>query len=321
MDKENILKIIDNFKNKRIGVIGDLMLDQFIWGDVERISPEAPVPVVFVEKESFVPGGAGNTANNIASLGGEAFIVGLVGKDMAGKKLEQKLQKKGINTQGLVKNDRFATIQKMRVIARGQHVVRIDKENHDNLNDEEKSRVLDFISSCIGNWDSLVISDYAKGFITEDLAKEIIKLAKKYNKFIIADAKPKHAFYFRDVSLTTPNLQEAKEITGRGNIEEIGKEIQEKLNCNVLITQGAEGMTLFSGEKIKHFPVKAKEVFDISGAGDTVVAAFSLAQAVGADLETAAIIANQAAGIAVGKLGTATVSWEELKEELADGYE
>ena len=316
MDKEKILNIIEKFKDKKIGVIGDLMLDQFIWGDVERISPEAPVPVVFVEKESFVPGGAGNTANNIAALGGETFIIGLRGEDIAGQKLEKEFQKRGINTQGIIKSSKNPTIQKIRVIARGQHVVRIDKENHDNLSDEEKNRVIDFISSHIKDWNNLVISNYAKGFITEDLAKEIISLAKKYQKFIISDTKPKQAFYFKDVSLITPNFKEAKEITKKENLEEAGKEIQEKLNCNVLITRGAEGMTLFEGEKIKHFPARVKEVFDVSGAGDTVVGAFALAQAAGANLETAAVIANQAAGIVVGKVGTATVSLRELEKNL-----
>jgi len=321
MDKEKILNIIEKFKDKKIGVIGDLMLDQFIWGDVERISPEAPVPVVFVEKESFVPGGAGNTANNIASLGGKPFIIGIVGEDLAGQILEKEFKKRRVNTQGIFKNSKKPTTQKIRVIARGQHVVRIDRENHDRLGEKEKSKVVDFISSHIKDWDSLVISDYAKGFITEDLAKEIISLAKRYNKFIIADTKPRQAVYFKNVSLITPNFKEAKEISGKEKIEEAGKEIQEKLNCNVLITQGAEGMTLFENKKIKHFSARAKEVFDVSGAGDTVVGVFALAQSAGADLEQAAIIANCAAGIVVGKVGTATVSLEELKKDLMANYE
>lgn len=321
MNNKKLIKIVDNFKGKRVGVIGDLMLDQFVWGDAERISPEAPVPIVAVEKETFVPGGAGNTANNIAALGGKAFIVGLVGEDMAGKKLEKEFKKSKINTQGIIKNSEKPTIQKIRVIARGQQMIRIDKENLDNISDEEKNRVIDFISSQIQDWDGLVISNYAKGFITEDLVGEIIGLAKKYNKFIIADTKPKQALFFKGVSLLTPNFKEAKEISGKENLEEIGKEVQKKLNCNVLITQGSEGMTLFFKNKIKHFPAKAKEVFDVTGAGDTVVGVFALAQAAGADLETAAIIANHAAGIVVGKIGTAVVFCEELKKDLTQSYE
>jgi len=316
MNKKKLIKIVDNFKGKRIGVIGDLMLDQFIWGDAERISPEAPVPVVFVQRESFVPGGAGNTANNISALGGKAFIIGLIGKDIAGQKLEKEFKKRGINAQGILKNSKKPTIQKIRVIARGQQMIRIDKENLANISNQEKNKVIDFISSQIQNWDGIVISNYTKGFITESLSQEIINLSKKYQKFIIVDTKPKQAFYFKDVSLLTPNFQEAKEISGKESLKEAGKAIQEKLNCNVLITQGADGMTLFEKNKIRHFPAKAKEVFDVSGAGDTVTGVFAIALASGANLEEAAVIANHAAGIVVGKIGTAVVLPEELKKDL-----
>jgi len=313
MDKQKILKIIDNFKDKKIGVIGDLMLDQFIWGDAERISPEAPVPVVFVEKESFAPGGAGNVANNIAALGGKTFIVGLIGEDLAGQRLEKEFKKRKINAEGILKNRQKPTIQKIRIIARGQHIVRVDKENHNKLNEKEKNRIINFISCHIQDWDGLVISNYAKGFIAEDLAKKIINLARKYNKFIIVDTKPKQASYFKNISLITPNLKEAKEISRKEDLKKAGKKIQEKLKCNVLITRGAKGMTLFEGEKIKNFPAKAKEVFDVSGAGDTVAGVLSLSLAAGANLENSTEIANQAAGIVVGKAGTAVISAKELK--------
>ena len=316
MNKKELIKIIDNFKGKKIGVIGDLMLDQFIWGDVERISPEAPVPVVFVERESFIPGGAGNTANNISALGGKTFIVGLAGEDLAGQKLEKELKKRRINTKGILKSNKKPTTQKIRVIARNQQVVRIDKENCNDIIKKTERKTINFISSQIQNWDGLVISNYAKGFITENLVQEIISLSKKHQKFIIVDTKPKQAFYFKDVFLLTPNLREAKEISGKESLEEAGKAIQEKLNCNVLITQAAEGMTLFEKDKIKHFPAKAKEVFDVSGAGDTVVGILALSLASGANLEEAAIIANHGAGIVVGKIGTAVVSPQELKKDL-----
>ena len=316
MNKKELIKIVDNFKGKKIGVIGDLMLDQFIWGDVERISPEAPVPVVFVERESFIPGGAGNTANNISALGGKTFIVGLAGEDHAGQKLEKELKKRRINTKGILKSNKKPTTQKIRVIARNQQVVRIDKENCNDIIKKTERKTINFISSQIQNWDGLVISNYAKGFITENLVQEIISLSKKHQKFIIVDTKPKQAFYFKDVFLLTPNLREAKEISGKESLEEAGKAIQEKLNCNVLITQAAEGMTLFEKDKIKHFPAKAKEVFDVSGAGDTVVGILALSLASGANLEEAAIIANHGAGIVVGKIGTAVVSPQELKKDL-----
>ncbi|MHA1439884.1 MAG: D-glycero-beta-D-manno-heptose-7-phosphate kinase [Promethearchaeota archaeon] len=316
MNREKILNIIDNFKGKKIGVIGDLMLDQFIWGDVERISPEAPVPVVFVEKESFVPGGAGNTANNIASLGGKTFIVGLIGEDSAGQKLKKEFKKRGINTQGIFKNRKKSSIQKIRVIARGQQMIRIDKENNSYIDNQIEKKIINFIATHIKYWDAIVISDYAKGFVTKNLARAVIQLAKKYKKPVIGDTKPKHASYFKNVTILMPNHKEAVEIAGVEDFKKAGKRIQKKLKCNVLITQGADGMTLFEDKKIKHFSARAKEVFDVSGAGDTVVGAFALAQTAGADLETATAIANETAGIVVGKVGTATVSLEELKKDL-----
>ena len=317
---DKLIKIVNSFKDRKIGVIGDLMLDQYVFGDTDRVSPEAPVPVVLVKKENFVPGGAGNTANNIAVLGGKVYIVGIIGRDTAGQRLEEELQKRGVNTQGVIKDSRSPTIQKTRVISRGQHIVRIDKENYSEPTADEENKAIDFISANIRKWDALVFSDYAKGFLSKNLIQEIIDLAKKYNKFVIADTKPKQAFYFRGVSLVSPNLKEAKEFSGEEILERVGGEIQKKLDCNVLITQGADGMTLFEGKRIKHFSAKAKEVFDVSGAGDTVVGAFALAQAAGADLETAAIIANQAAGVAVSKVGTAIVSLEELRKNLMIEY-
>ena len=314
--KNKKLSIIDKFKQKKIGVIGDLMLDQFIWGDVERISPEAPIPVVFVKKETFVPGGAGNTANNIAALGGDVYVVGLVGSDLAAEQLIQEFKKREINIAGILKDKNRPTIQKIRVVARGQQVVRVDKEKSDCINSQQEREVLDFIASNIKNWDGLVISDYTKGFITKNLTQEIISLAREYDKFIIGDTKPKHISFFKNISLITPNYKEAKEITGKESLEEAGKAIQEQLNCNVLITQGSQGMTLFENNKIKQFPARAREVFDVSGAGDTVVGALALALASGANFEEAAIIANHAAGITVGKIGTTTVSPEELKDSL-----
>ena len=313
---KNLIKIVDNFKDKKIGVIGDLMLDHFIWGDVEKISPEAPVPVVLVAKESFVPGGAGNTAANISALGGEAFIVGLIGKDFAGKTLLKEFKKRGFKIEGVIEHSQKPTIQKIRVVARGQQVVRIDKEDSQYVNGNVETKLLEFINSNIKQWDGLVISDYAKGLITKNLAQSIINLAIKYKKPIIGDIKPKHAEFLKNVTLLSPNHKEALAIAEVNDIKKAGKIIQKQLNCSVLLTQGAEGVTLFENNKIKHFPAMAKEVFDISGAGDTVVAVASLSLTAGANLEQATIIANHAAGIVVSKLGTATVTPKELKQYL-----
>ena len=313
---KNLIKIINDFKGKKIGVIGDLMLDHFIWGDVERISPEAPVPVVLVARESFVPGGAGNTAANITALGGRAFVVGLIGNDFAGKTLFSEFKKRGVETGGVIKHFQKPTTQKIRVVARTQQVVRVDKENSQYIDNDTEKRLLAFVASHIKEWDGIVVSDYAKGLITENLSKTVVNLAIKYKKPIIGDVKPKHALFFKNATLLSPNHKESLAMSGADNINEAGKIIQKQLNCSVLLTRGAEGVTLFENNKIKSFPATTREVFDVSGAGDTVVAAAALALAAGANLEQASIIANHAAGIVVGKLGTAVVSPKELKQYL-----
>ena len=317
MEKDKLIKIVNNFKGKKAGVIGDLMLDHFIWGDVERVSPEAPVPVVLVKKESFMPGGAGNTAANISALGGDVFLMGLVGKDFAGKVLLEELEKMGVETQGVLEHSQKPTIQKIRIVAKIQQVVRVDKEDPQYIGSDIEKKLLEFIASHIKEWDCLVVSDYAKGLVTENLAKTLVNLAVKYKKPVICDIKPKHAEFFKNATLLSPNRKESLAISGASDINEAGKIIQKKLNCSVLLTQGPEGATLFENNKVKHFPSMARETVDVSGAGDTVVAAAALALATGANLERASVIANYAAGIVVGKLGTATVSQKELKNILA----
>lgn len=312
-----LIKIVNNFAGKKIGVIGDLMLDHFIWGEAERISPEAPVPVVLVNKETFMPGGAANIANNIAALGGGAFAVGVIGQDSSGRQLFQELKTNAVNTEGIISLSNKPTTQKIRIIAQSQQVVRVDKENIDYIEKQTEQRIINFINSRLKEWDVLVISDYGKGLITENLVGEIINLALKYQKIIIGNTKkPNHVPYFQNVNLLIANSKEAAEISGEKNLETAGKKIQEKLNCNVLITQGPQGMTLFENNDIRHFSTKAREVFDVSGAGDTVVSAFTIALVSGANLQEAAVISNHAAGIVVGKRGTATVSVEELKKSL-----
>lgn len=316
---EKSIKIIDNFKGKKIGVIGDLMLDQFISGSVERISPEAPIPVVSVTKENFMPGGAANTANNIASLGGSVFLVGTVGKDPARDILYKLLKAIGINIDGVFSVSGKPTIQKTRITSIGQQIVRLDKEIIGYIDKKIEKKAIDFIHNNIKNWDALVISDYGKGFVTPNLALAVVTIVKKYEKPIIVDTKKfSHAPFFKGVTLITPNLHEAKKITGLEDLEIMGRTIQKNLNCNVLITQGAGGMTLFEKNKMKHFPAQKREVFDVSGAGDTVVAAFILSLAAGASFEQSTIISNHAAGVAVGKIGTAVVLQEELKKDLLD---
>jgi D-glycero-beta-D-manno-heptose-7-phosphate kinase len=314
---EKLIEIINNFKGKKIAVIGDLMLDQFILGEARRISPEAPVPVVLVKRETLMPGGAANTANNIASLGGSVFMLGVVGDDSSGKQLLQGLKTKNINIDGVFILSNKPTTQKMRIVAQGQQVVRVDREDTNYIEKEIEEKILNFIDSSLKNWDAIVISDYGKGLVTENLVKKTIDLALKNQKIIIGNTKKaNHAPYFKNIGLLIANSEEAAAIAGKEGLEISGKKIQEELDCDMLITQGSEGMTLFEKENIEHFSTKAREVFDVSGAGDTVVSAFALSLTSKATLKEAAIVANHAAGIVVGKMGTATVSLEELKKSL-----
>ncbi len=315
---QKLIDIVDNFKGKKIGVIGDLMLDQFIFGNVERISPEAPVPVVLFSKELYILGGAANTANNITSLGGEVALVGVVGEDAAANHFFEQLKASGINGEGIVTVKNKSTTQKIRIVAQGQHIVRVDKEEVELISKEVESQVLATLEAQIKTWDMVVVSDYNKGFLTENLILNIIALAKKHGKRVVADIKPNHLPYFENVFLVVPNQKEAFLMSGVKEVAVAGKILQEKLHANVLLKQASEGMTLFEGDEVSSFATRAKEVFDVSGAGDTVLATLSLALCAGATLKEAAIIANHAAGISVAKVGTAVVLPEELKRDLRD---
>lgn len=296
------------------------MLDRYILGEVNRISPEASVPVFAVEKEFFAPGGAANVAVNIAALGGKVFVAGVVGKDEVGSALIKKLKAREIGTAGVIKIAGGLTTQKIRIVTQNQQLIRIDKEDNSVLADEIEKKLINFVSKNIKRWDALVISDYAKGVVGKKISKSVINLAKRHKKPIIGDAKPKHASYFKNISVLAPNHKEAAEMAGANDIKRAGKIIRKKLNCNVLITQGPQGMILFEKDKIERFPSKAKEVFDVVGAGDTVTAVLALCLASGFDLRTAAVMANHAAGIVVGKRGTAAVSPKELAEDFKNNH-
>jgi len=306
---EELIQILTKFKGKNILIIGDIMLDKYIFGNVERISPEAPVQVVQVEKENYLPGGAANVANNIAALQGNAFMVGIVGNDNEANILLEELKKRNINTEGVLSDNNKPTTQKVRILGQKQQLLRIDYEKRDYLNKETENNILNFIKEKIKEMDAIVISDYAKGVITEDLITEIKNIAN--NKIIVVDPKPKHKNFYKDVSLVTPNLKEAKEMADKE--EDLIKE----LNSPILITKGEKGMSLYEKDgNVTNIPTKAKEVYDVSGAGDTVVATLALALSSDATPKQAAILANHAAGITVGKVGTSTVTTEEIKKSL-----
>lgn len=319
----NLIKIIERFKDKKILVLGDVMLDKYIWGDVSRISPEAPVQVVNVNKESYAPGGAANVANNIAALGAKSMMVGVVGKDHTKEQLISELKKRSVDVEGMVEDENKRTIRKVRVFGRNQQLLRFDYEKKGYVDAATEKKIFHFIEKNIGNVDAMIISDYAKGTITKTLMEKLIALCKEKNKIVVVDPKPKHKDFYKNATLITPNHKEAHEMANiaeeaeDADIEMAGKKLLEEMNSTILITRGEKGMSLFEKNgKVTNIPTFAKEVYDIVGAGDTSVATVALALASGADFEEAAIIANHAAGITVGKVGTSTVSIEELKESV-----
>ena len=320
--KNKLLKILESFKGKKILVIGDIMLDKYIWGDVSRISPEAPVQVVNVLRETFEAGGAANVANNIAALNGKAFMVGITGNDGSRNILLEDLRKKNIDVSGIFLDKAKPTTQKIRVIGKSQQLLRVDYENKEHIHSNIEHSIIGFLEKNIKNIDVVVISDYAKGVITQKVSNKAIETAKKHNKPIIVDPKPKHKDFYSNVTLITPNNAEASEMSGieDGSDEaaiEVGNRLMKNLNTNVLITRGEKGMLLFEQNgNITNIPTKAREVYSLIGAGDTVVATIALALASGADFKESSILSNIAAGIKVRKIGTSSVSIEEIKREI-----
>lgn len=320
----NALKsVIGSFRRTKVLVVGDLILDEFIWGDVSRISPEAPVPVVWVKNESFMPGGASNVANNIRSLGGGALLCGVIGKDERGAILKGELKHKGVDVEGVLVDDSRPTTLKTRVVAQHQQVVRIDKEAVSPLGDRTMARLVQHIEKAVKKVDAVIIEDYGKGVITPKLLSKIVPLAKRNRKMILVDPKEEHFAYYKGATVITPNNHEASravgfEIRDNETLVKAGRKLLQKFQCVVaLITLGENGMAVFKkGAKMVHIPTVAQEVFDVSGAGDTVIASYALALAAGADPIAAAHIANCAAGIVVGKVGIAVVTPEELTDRI-----
>ncbi|MFQ5681355.1 MAG: D-glycero-beta-D-manno-heptose-7-phosphate kinase [Candidatus Omnitrophota bacterium] len=316
-------QILSKFPRARILVVGDLILDEFIWGNVSRISPEAPVPVVQVRSESFMPGGAANVANNIAALGGKAYLSGVIGNDKSAALLRQELKRRGIDLGGVVVDGERPTIVKTRIIAHHQQVVRVDRERPHPIADNIAGQILAFVRKMIDGVDAVIVEDYGKGVVSFGLISRLIPLARRHKKIITIDPKADHFAYYKAVTSLTPNIHEASDISGikvrsDKDIDRIGKKILRQLGCqSVLLTLGEEGMRLFLKQgKVVHIPTVAQEVFDVSGAGDTVIAVFTQALCCGASLEQAAYIANYAAGIVVGKVGVASVTCQEIRERM-----
>jgi D-beta-D-heptose 7-phosphate kinase/D-beta-D-heptose 1-phosphate adenosyltransferase len=323
---EKLTRLIPSFEKQKIMVLGDIMVDKFMWGKVSRISPEAPVPVVEVTRETHALGGAGNVAHNLTSLKGQVYLVGVVGADIVGEQLKYDLKDKNINVDGMVCDPTRPTSIKTRIIASHQQVVRVDKEIKGTFPVSIEQKISDKLDELIPGMQAVIISDYGKGVVSRPILKKAIQMARRYKIPVNVDPKIENFLHYKRVSCITPNLLEA--ITGMRHhdiyedrdIFELGKRILNKLNSDsVLITRGEKGMTLFQpGNKITHIPTRAKEVFDVTGAGDTVIATFTLALASRASFIEAAEISNFAAGLVVGKLGTATVSPEELKNAILE---
>lgn len=315
IDVKRAQQLISNFKNLKIAVVGDIILDKYLWGEVERISPEAPVPIVDVKRETVSLGGASNVANNIVSLEAKAYMIGVIGNDENGKTIEKLLQEKGIIPL-LVKDKSRPTIEKTRVIAVSQQLLRIDRENRNPLNETVERRIIDQIKEIKDEVDGFIVSDYGKGVVN----KNIMEYIKSLGKPVFVDPKPSNFYLYKDITIMTPNRKEAYEsIKAEKNtpVEEVGKTIMKQLNLKqLLITLGADGMALFEEEKVIKIPAKARKVFDVTGAGDTVISVLALAKLSGGTWEESATIANYAAGYVVGEIGTATVDQETLVETI-----
>jgi rfaE bifunctional protein kinase chain/domain len=315
--------IIERFPKQKILVLGDLMLDEYLWGDVKRISPEAPVQVVDIQRETVAPGGACNVAVNVASLEGQVFLGGVIGRDPAGERLRNELEELGVDTAGLVIDPDRSTITKTRLVARNQQIVRYDRDVRTPLDRGVQLRLLEWVKATLPKVGLCIFSDYAKGISTPAFLAEFMALAASQQKPVLVDPKGNGFQKYCGAALITPNIQELEiasglEIQSEEDLMSAYRVIRDRLpGTEILIKMGSRGMTLLrpSGETY-HVEAYARQVFDVTGAGDTVIAAFAMALAAGAGFEECTRLANQAAGIVVGKVGTASVTTNELLKAI-----
>ncbi|MEW6220341.1 MAG: D-glycero-beta-D-manno-heptose-7-phosphate kinase [Thermodesulfobacteriota bacterium] len=315
---------VARFPQARILVVGDVIVDHFIWGQVSRISPEAPVPVVNVRRESLLLGGAANVLHNIRALGGQACLCGVVGSDPAGDRLFELLDAIDAPATAILRHPDRPTSIKTRVIAHHQQVVRFDRETCADLDPASAAALLAMIGHALGQVQVVIVSDYGKGVVTGDLMAGLVPMARAKGIPVVVDPKPQHRDLFAGVGLITPNQLEAERMAGlpvdsEADLVAAAQGLRERLACEaVLVTRGEAGMTLVERDRpALTIPTQAREVFDVTGAGDTVIATLALGLAAGLPLAAAAALANVAAGIVVGKLGTATTSPQELTAALA----
>jgi rfaE bifunctional protein kinase chain/domain len=321
MNRKRVEDILHGFSGKTILIVGDIMLDEFLWGKVRRISPEAPVPVVEIVDETYRLGGSGNVAANIRGLEGTAIPIGVIGRDAASERISELLEKTAIETYGLVHADRPTTL-KTRILAHSQQVVRTDRESRKALSAEINAELAALFLQFLPKAAAVIVSDYDKGVVNRELMSEILPRARQAGIPVFLDPKVHHADYYRPITVITPNHHEAELLTGiaidgNDSLEQAGRKLLERFGCEyALITRGEEGMSLFNAAESHHLPTFAREVFDVTGAGDTVIATLAMARAGGASMQEAAVLANHAAGIVVGKVGTATVNRTELASDF-----
>ncbi|MFN0109043.1 MAG: D-glycero-beta-D-manno-heptose-7-phosphate kinase [Blastocatellia bacterium] len=325
MNQQRAQQLLSLFSNCRLIVLGDLMLDEFIWGEVRRISPEAPVPVVEVKRESWHLGGAGNVVSNLLELGAQALPIGIIGNDEAGRLMTARFAEQGATTGGLIVDSSRPTTRKTRIVAHSQQMVRADRESRAQISAEIEERIIATFSSALIETDAVIISDYDKGLLTPRLLEIVVNATQAAGKIVCLDPKIKNFLSYQKVDVITPNQPEAERASGIEIVDDASlivaaHRIRELLACaNVLITRGEHGMSLLDiDDRLTHIPTVAREVYDVTGAGDTVIATLTLSLAAGATITEAAVIANHAAGIVVGKIGTATVSPSELAVTLLD---
>ncbi|HEX4950078.1 MAG TPA: D-glycero-beta-D-manno-heptose-7-phosphate kinase [Blastocatellia bacterium] len=321
MNPQRAQDLIQNFVGKRLLVLGDLMLDEFIWGEVRRISPEAPVPVVEVKRESLHAGGAGNAVSNLLALGARAIPVGIIGDDRAGEQLRERFAEAGAETGLLIVDKTRPTTMKTRIVAHHQQMIRADRESRAPIPEAIEDQLIATFTAALQDVDAVIVSDYDKGTLTPRVLQTV--LAAAAHKTVCLDPKLKNFAAYRPVTVIKPNQMEAERATGieihdDASLLAAAQQIRTLLECPyVLITRGEHGMSLVSQEAVTHIPPLAREVYDVTGAGDTVIATLTLALAAGADIVEAATIANHAAGIVVGKVGTATVSRDDLIQAMS----
>ena len=331
MNSKRLHEILGKFPRQRILVVGDVMLDRFLWGKVSRISPEAPVPVVEVTRESVFPGGAANVARNLRALGSGVTLLGVLGADGAGEELHDLLDQQGVDTEGLIVDPNRPTTVKTRIVAHSQQMVRFDREKADGLSPQIERKLPEFFESCLPNVSAVIFEDYAKGVLSQKLLNLMQRMAHKKRKLTAADPNSRNRLRYSGLTIVTPNRSEAFAAVGLPYVEPADDVLRDEALLrvgetllrtwklrNLLVTLGEHGMCLFRpGKKPHYIPTVAQEVFDVSGAGDTVIATLVLALAAGSDPVEASEISNHAAGVVVGKIGTATCSPEELAESFA----